>query len=322
MTGQLCSACGAPPAAEGGPGCDCAARSQRAERSARIAAAEDFDPLRVRPYVRLPVDEGPDSGGPLTGAPRVASPPPCPAPERRGVSAPPPVPDLPVPPPGRGPLRAVATGAAVVVIGVAAVAVGLFSGNDREEWVAPPEETSTWLPSGDGGEPGGSSPPAVPTPGASGVAAPDTAPGPSAPARASGEDRTDGPDASPSPRPSLTSSAPGKPPSSAAAATAADSAAPGSAPEETATLRVGDSGPEVEGLQQRLTRLWLFAGEADGRYDENLESAVRVYQWSRRLSGDPLGEYGPATRRALEAETERERGRDTGGQRGPGSGHS
>ncbi|WP_329068649.1 peptidoglycan-binding protein [Streptomyces sp. NBC_01429] len=339
MTGQLCSACGAPAAAEGGPGCDCAeraARSLRAERSAQAAATEDFDPLRVRPYVQLPVDEGRDSGRPVPKAFRATGPLPLLGPERRGVSAKPPAPDLHTPPPSRAPLRAVAIGAAVVVIAVAAVAVGLFSGDGREEWVAPPEETSTWLPSGDDKEPGGSSPTAVPSPGTAGAPGDGTAPGTSVSAPASGT-TADAPDASPAPRPSPSSSVTGKASAAPAAPAATDTGAPQSAPvEETTTLRVGDSGPEVTGLQQRLTRLWLFTGEATGQYDQNLESAVRVYQWSRQLSGDTLGEYGPATRRALEAETEQEQsqgqnqgqsqsqGQDArrGGQQGPGSGRT
>ncbi|MGW7289815.1 hypothetical protein ACWGH4_30535, partial [Streptomyces sp. NPDC054847] len=58
MTGNRCPECDRPrnPDGSAGPGCDCAERAGaalRAEREADIAAAEDFDPLRIRPYVTL-----------------------------------------------------------------------------------------------------------------------------------------------------------------------------------------------------------------------------------------------------------------------------
>ncbi|MGW7289715.1 peptidoglycan-binding domain-containing protein [Streptomyces sp. NPDC054847] len=70
------------------------------------------------------------------------------------------------------------------------------------------------------------------------------------------------------------------------------------------TLRRGDSGAAVVDLQKRLRQLWLYPyDDADGRFDEDVEQAVKVYQWDRGIQGDPLGVYGPHTRRALEAET-------------------
>ena len=71
MTGQDCPACGAKRGErgergeDGRPGCACAERAARiphAERSAEAAAAEDFDPLRIRPYVTLPNAPGGDPG--------------------------------------------------------------------------------------------------------------------------------------------------------------------------------------------------------------------------------------------------------------------
>jgi peptidoglycan hydrolase-like protein with peptidoglycan-binding domain len=60
----------------------------------------------------------------------------------------------------------------------------------------------------------------------------------------------------------------------------------------------------VTELQQRLRQLWLYPEEeADGRFDEDVEQAVKVYQWDRGIDRDPLGVYGPHTRRSLEAET-------------------
>ncbi|WP_147286012.1 peptidoglycan-binding domain-containing protein [Streptomyces corynorhini] len=268
--------------------------------------------MRVRPYVRLPADEGPDSGRPVPKGLRATGPRSSLTPERRGVSAKPPAPDLHTPRPNPAPLRAVVIGAAAVVIGVAAMAVGLFSGDDREPWVALPEETSTWLPSGDDGESDGSSSPAVPPSGVSGGQGRDTTAGAAASRPGTGAAEKS-PAASSSPgRPSPASPASGKPSATAAIPAATDTGTPRSAPLEDTVLRVGDSGPEVTGLQQRLTRLWLFTGEATGLYDQALESAVRVYQWSRQLSGDALGEYGPDTRRALEAETEQGQGQGQG----------
>ena len=56
MTGQACPECGGQR-----PDCACA----RAER----AAAEDFDPLRIRPYVTLDAQEGAAAEGGTPGRP-------------------------------------------------------------------------------------------------------------------------------------------------------------------------------------------------------------------------------------------------------------
>ncbi|WP_217240582.1 peptidoglycan-binding protein [Streptomyces sp. AC555_RSS877] len=55
-TGHLCPECGAPRGADNTPSCACTQRASDALRDARTAeaaAAEDFDPLRIRPYVEL-----------------------------------------------------------------------------------------------------------------------------------------------------------------------------------------------------------------------------------------------------------------------------
>ncbi|MEU9155631.1 peptidoglycan-binding domain-containing protein [Streptomyces sp. NPDC048417] len=54
--GHLCPECGAPRGRDNTPSCDCTRRASDALRDARTAeqaAAEDFDPLRIRPYVDL-----------------------------------------------------------------------------------------------------------------------------------------------------------------------------------------------------------------------------------------------------------------------------
>ncbi|MDG4862460.1 peptidoglycan-binding protein, partial [Streptomyces sp. T-3] len=65
MSGRNCPECGTPRGADGAPDCACAQRASDAARdvrSAEAAAAEDFDPLRIRPYVSLPdAEPAPDA---------------------------------------------------------------------------------------------------------------------------------------------------------------------------------------------------------------------------------------------------------------------
>ncbi|MEU0069378.1 peptidoglycan-binding protein [Streptomyces sp. NPDC006332] len=63
--GHLCPECGTPRAADNTPSCGCTQRASEALRDARTAeaaAAEDFDPLRIRPYVELQPSEEPERG--------------------------------------------------------------------------------------------------------------------------------------------------------------------------------------------------------------------------------------------------------------------
>ncbi|WP_373673691.1 hypothetical protein [Streptomyces sp. wa1071] len=86
MTGHACPECGRQTAGEPGTEhrvpCRCGAGApsarltegeQRAARTAEIAAAEDFDPLRIRPYVTLTdhagvTEDGGGAGGPRSGS--------------------------------------------------------------------------------------------------------------------------------------------------------------------------------------------------------------------------------------------------------------
>ncbi|MFD5780744.1 peptidoglycan-binding protein [Streptomyces sp. NPDC126933] len=280
MTGQLCPACGTPRAAEGRPDCDCAERAVRAVqagRSEEVAASEDFDPLRIRPYVTLDTEKAAPTAFRTAG--------PLPPLAVKTSSARPPAAELyPSPPPARrAPFRAVAIGAAAVaVIGTAAFAGGLFSGSGHQR--AMPEETYPGPPTASAPERDASASPS-PSPSASAtpsVTAPSPRATPSAP-------RSTSPEA---PR----SSAPAKP--TPPAPEQPLQAPPG------ASLSRGDSGPEVVELQNRLAEIWLFRGASDGRYDERVEGAVRVYQSYKNIEGDPQGVYGPNTRRALEAESQ------------------
>ncbi|MFB6980185.1 peptidoglycan-binding domain-containing protein [Streptomyces scopuliridis] len=252
------------------------------ERAAEIAAAEDFDPLRIRPYVTL------DAGSEAPRSFRTAGPLPPLAPT--GTPAAPPVPagggeDHPAPPPvRRTPYRAAAIGAAAVaVIGTVAFA-GTVLSQDAGEERARPAKAHTWLPSM---SPRDTSPPAVtPTP----VPTPSATPPAVAPPP-------------PAPTPSVSRSASAKAPSPSAPTTVNEPfREPGREPAGD-SLGPGDSGPEVVELQRRLAEIRLFRGSPDGRYDDRVAGAVGLYQSYKQIDDDPLGVYGPRTRQALEADT-------------------
>ncbi|WP_107500740.1 peptidoglycan-binding protein, partial [Streptomyces sp. ms184] len=218
---------------------------------------------------------------------------------RRTAAASPAFAPDPVQPRRRRPFGALAVGAAVAaVVGTAAFAGGLFGGDDSGDEALP--EATTSVPDTDG-EPAAS---VAPSPSAS--AAPSRTPSRSAAPSAS-------PSASVSPtksrEPSPTAGASSSPTASASptpedggAPTSSPSAAP---PAEFAgpSLRPGDRGPEVGVLQNRLREVWLYSGPSDQNYSERVENAVAVYQSYKAIQGDPVGVYGPNTRRALEAET-------------------
>ncbi|MGW3585214.1 peptidoglycan-binding domain-containing protein [Streptomyces rubiginosohelvolus] len=218
---------------------------------------------------------------------------------RRTAAASPAFAPDPVQPRRRRPFGALAVGAAVAaVVGTAAFAGGLFGGDDSGDEALP--EATTSVPDTDG-EPAAS---VAPSPSAS--AAPSRAPSRSAAPSAS-------PSASASPtksrEPSPTASA-STPPTASASPTPEDGGAPTSSPSAAPpaefagpSLRPGDRGPEVGVLQNRLREVWLYSGPSDQNYSERVENAVAVYQSYKAIQGDPVGVYGPNTRRALEAET-------------------
>lgn len=77
-TGASCPECGAPRKADNTPSCGCGSRASdalREARTAQAAAAEDFNPLRIRPYVELDGDGGRTAGTAAdgTGTPAAAS---------------------------------------------------------------------------------------------------------------------------------------------------------------------------------------------------------------------------------------------------------
>jgi hypothetical protein len=305
MTGRLCPECGTPRDTEGraGPGCACAERAADAvraeretEREAEVAATEDLDPLRVRPYVALRnvVESGPAPEGGTVPLPlQLPLPPPLPDAMDPGPHDEPATLDPVDLTPVRHPRRRrshkglMVAAAAVTVAGTAAFAGGLFSGDDEREKALPDRGTSA---------PTVSALPDTPTssPSGSASASADASASPSGTASAGQSSASTSADSSAPANPSA-------PPPSTAQATGSVSEAPQA--QGSGTLRSGDSGPQVVELQQRLAKVLLYAGPMDGQYGQSVEDAVRSYQDSRSVKGDPKGVYGPKTRRALEAET-------------------
>ncbi|MEU8434575.1 peptidoglycan-binding domain-containing protein [Streptomyces sp. NPDC029216] len=174
---------------------------------------------------------------------------------------------------------------AVVVAGVVALALGLFTGSGKDGTALADPGPSVPVAGEAPADP--SQTPAGPSESASSSASP------SASASAS---RSASPSASPSA--SRTSAAPSPSASASAPKTTKPVAPP--PPAKPATLRPGDSGPEVLKLQRLLSDQGLYDGRFDGRYGRAVERAVEDFQVEYGVYEDPWGVYGPATRRALE----------------------
>lgn len=338
MAGHICPECGAESRPGAGPGCACAGRDtgppgyatdweraaeqqrvadeHHAARSAEMAAAEDFDPLRIRPYVTLGEGTATAPTAPPPGAPQVYGPegdaattmplfldPAGPRPADAGDPA-----DTallltgrdPVAPRRRKPFAAVIAGAAVVaVVGTAAFVGGLFNGDDdgKADLDQTLPSTVTSLPEESGEpEPSASSSPsaspsrsASPTSSASASASPSASSSPSASRSATASSSAPGAGTPASPSATASSSAP------------AEGVAP--SPDEAETLRRGDQGAEVAELQNRLREVWVYNGPVDSEYGNRTERAVSDLQTWWNIEGDPDGVYGPNTRSALEART-------------------
>ncbi|MEU9917865.1 peptidoglycan-binding domain-containing protein [Streptomyces sp. NPDC051001] len=265
---------------------------------AEAEAAEDFDPVRIRPFVAI----GDDAASPdvyATSPEPGTQPADQPAGDRQGredATSPPPV-DAPAVPRSddntqSSPRRrriALGTGmgaaAAVLLTGCLVGGFFWYDSPDREGSLSGgvraglPDEQST------------ASDPSSPGPSASMTSA---QPPPSV---------TSSPD-------TTTTAAPLPPTGTAPTATSSSATAtatgsPTSSPShgEAPVLRLGDRGPEVIELQLRLRQTGFFAGEADGVYDREVENAVRAYQLTRVVVEDEPGVYGPATRTSLQSET-------------------
>ena len=307
--GHQCPECGAPRGADNTPSCGCTQRASdalRAARTAEQAAAEDFDPLRIRPYVEL---EGVGS--------EPAAPPPMPAVEAtmplRAVGAGVPSADAlglfegggtegteepydedGAAGGGRRRRRTVLLGvggAVVAVMTAAGMASGLFSYEAPTRDTALPDDVRASVPdvspNSGSASPSHSATPVRPAPPAPvHSASPSPSPSPSTTSAS--------PSPSRSPEPTLT------PPTATAGASIGATDSRQKAPP---VLRRGSEGPEVVELELRLTQLGLYTGTPAGHYDEGVEDAVGRYQWARGITEDELGVYGAATRARLESET-------------------
>ncbi|MEV6543595.1 peptidoglycan-binding protein [Streptomyces sp. NPDC051665] len=328
--GHICPQCGAPRAADGSPSCACTQRASDALRDARTAeaaAAEDFDPLRIRPYVEL--DGTPQERTPAPAAPegetqrlpaveetmllRAVTPAPA-APAPQGETSVLPIPtDLslfadggsgegtPEHPtdddasPRRRNRRTVllaVTGAVVAVAAVAGFASGMFSYEPPSRDEAAPQDVRASVPTASK-----SGAPATPSPSGSTSAHPTSAsPTPSL-------SETPSPTASSTPSATASKSAPASHTPTPTASTSASSATDRQGSTPTTILQRGDEGPEVTELQLRLAQLRLYTGPDNGIFDKQVQTSVRTYQVARGITSDELGVYGAATRARLESET-------------------
>ncbi|MDH6519392.1 hypothetical protein M2163_003624 [Streptomyces sp. SAI-135] len=305
-SGHLCPECGAPRGADHTPSCGCTQRASDALREARTAeaaAAEDFDPLRIRPYVEL---DGETAPVPRVPAPDATMPLRAPAPPS---GAPSPT-DLslfeseedrsahgPDPRPRRTRRRTVllaSSGAVVAVVAAAGFASGLFAYEPPSRDEAGPQDVRPAVPDVTTTVPSASPSTATPSPrpssahpSATASASPSASPSPSR--------------SSASPGPSFTTAPPASPTASAATkpAAGADSAQEAAPP----VLRRGSDGPEVVELELRLTQVGLYGRKPSGHYNEGVEDAVAMYQWQRGLQGTERGVYDLLTRERLESET-------------------
>ncbi|MFF0010974.1 peptidoglycan-binding protein [Streptomyces sp. NPDC005374] len=290
----VCPECGAPRAADGTPSCSCAHRASEAHlesRTAEAAAAEDFDPVRIRPFVEVgdePAEpERPEEAGELTETPLLSTTvvrsddPPLDEPPA-GLTAS----DAPDRRKWRTVLIAgVAAAVAVLLVG------GFVSGLFRYD-----------SPVRDGSVAGGVRAGVPEEPPASGTPS-TTASSPLVTPTRSSASPSSSPSAEPSGSvsPTGTTTPVGSPSSVAATATAAPG--PTASNSRPPVLRLGDQGPEVVELQLRLRQIGIYEGDADGDFDRDVESAVRSYQVTRLLLQDESGVYGAETRASLESET-------------------
>ncbi|MFD4555863.1 peptidoglycan-binding protein [Streptomyces sp. NPDC058469] len=340
--GHICPQCGAPRAADGSPSCACTQRASDALRDARTAeaaAAEDFDPLRIRPYVEL-------DGNPQEQTPPTAPVPPegetqrLPAVEEtmllRAVTQPPtPQEETSVLPTLRAPadtapnatdLSLFAGGGGgegrgdtpdpltddedsprhhrrtvLLAVAGAVVAVAALAGFASGMFSYETPSRDTAAPQGvRASVPTGSKSAAPATPSTSG----STSAQPTSASPTPSLSETPSPTASSTPSATASRSANAGPTPTATATASTASATDrqgGSTP--TTVLQRGDEGPEVTELQLRLAQLRLYTGPDNGIFDKQVQTSVRTYQLARGITSDALGVYGAATRARLESET-------------------
>ncbi|WP_324617974.1 peptidoglycan-binding domain-containing protein [Streptomyces dysideae] len=314
--GHLCPECGEPRGADNTPTCGCGERVSEALRDARTAeaaAAEDFDPLRIRPYVEL--DDGARPEGseahpegetqqlpaiertmPLRAVPPGATstfPPPAAAPRAHDLrlfeADPEPTPAGERKPHRRGRTVLLGAGGAVVaVVAAAGLASGLFTYETPSRDAALPEDVRASIPapSPTTASAAQSTPPASEEAPASPPPSPTVSP---TPTRA---------DVSPTPSPT---SEPTQPSPSASPSSSSAEGSDGA--RQPPVLRRGAKGAEVTELELRLQQTGLYVREPGGSYNEGVEDAVISYQRTRGIQAEELGVYDLATRERLESET-------------------
>ncbi|SNX65879.1 putative peptidoglycan binding protein [Streptomyces sp. TLI_55] len=301
QAGPVCPECGTARAADGTPACGCARRASdahRAVRTAEAAAAEDFDPVRIRPFVEVggegpPASKGAESdpAGELTGvAGELTSPATTIEPDR----APDRAPDVEPADPARRrrrrrTLMAAGLGATGVVVLTGCLVGGLF-------WYDSPERDDSLSGGVRAGLPDEQPSATAPLSPSASPSATSTQPSASATVSAGASDSVD-------PATPTGSTAPTRTASGAAPTATGGAATPSSSGGQAPVLRPGDKGPEVTELQLRLSQVGFYSGDADGTYNSQVESAVRGYQFTRVVVDDEPGVYGPETRADLESET-------------------
>ncbi|MFE7764480.1 peptidoglycan-binding protein [Streptomyces sp. NPDC057438] len=299
-TAPACPQCGTPRATDGTPACSCgrlASEAHRDMRTAQAEAAEDFDPVRIRPFVKVGEDERPT--GPSAAG---DTPPPTPTEPHHAPTAPPdgrpphhePHPDEHphLQPHGGGRRRRVllaagAGAAAAAVLATAGIMGGLFSYEAPSRDGSGPGDIRADLPeAAAGAEPSSAFPSRTES-----SASPSVSESPS-------------PEATPT-ESRATPTGSGTPSRTPSDSDATVTGAPAPPPSEGAppVLGLGDRGAEVAELQLRLAQVGFYSGDADGDYDREVQSAVRGYQLTRVLLEDESGVYGEATRASLESET-------------------
>ncbi|MFF8970894.1 peptidoglycan-binding protein [Streptomyces sp. NPDC014995] len=343
-TDLACPQCGTPRAADGTPACSCGRRASDAHieaRTAEAAAAEDFDPLRIRPFVEVGDGTGPDDGPPAPAAPDAA---PADgtavAPEGSLPSA---ADEKSVPsesgPSESGPSESGSSeagpsesesesgpseaGSSESGLSQApAVAVGSpVDGRRRRRrvvLVSGAGATAAVLvtgclvggllayrsPSRDGSPPEGVRASVPEATSRNGTSSDGRSPGASSapPSGAAASSPTAAPAESQA-APTGSTGPSGLPSGAGPTATATAAPAPGPPDGQDPVLRRGDTGPEVTELQLRLRQIGFYDGDADGEFDRRVENAVRGYQLTRFVLDDEPGVYGTATRASLESET-------------------
>ncbi|MFE5813707.1 peptidoglycan-binding protein [Streptomyces sp. NPDC056479] len=297
LNGPVCPECGTPRASDGTPACSCARRAsdaRRDTRTAEAAAAEDFDPVRIRPFVALGGDAGEVAKGREVPQERGDLPDPGETPTAgtvfAGAVAERLLPDGDagtVPRRRRRTLLITGAGVAVAALVTGALVGGLLSYESPARDGAPSDGVRAPVPDDTTGD-AAQGAPSESVSSAPAAGSPTSSAGPTATAE------------TPTPTRSATPTESASGSSSGPSATPVEPSAPA---EQAPILRFGDSGPEVTELQLRLRQIGYYDGAVDGDYDRQVETAVRGYQLTRVILTDEPGVYGTATRKSLESET-------------------